>query len=77
MKPALYAVATTTGQKKPQQVAREAIEDYRARKAPHLGGTLVGERFQHRGWPPEVTLAFMDAFVIRPEKGEIQRRLYG
>lgn len=42
-----------------------------------IGGTLVGERFWHRAWPPDVTLAFLNAPVIRPAKGEIQRKLYG
>lgn len=36
--------------------AKETIAEHRAH---HEGsaGTLVGERFNHRGWPPDVTLA--------------------
>lgn len=66
----LYAV--TTEQKSPTQLAREAVSDYRNR----LGST-VGDGDHHRGWPPDVVLAFMAASVIKPAAGEIQRKLYG
>lgn len=53
--------------------AKEEIANHRR----VISGSVVGERFQHRGWPPEVVLAFLAASVIRPEKGEIWQRLYG
>lgn len=54
--------------------AKETLGEYRSRTQT---GSLVGERFGHRPWPPEVVLAFLAAPIIRPEKGEIQRKLYG
>jgi len=69
----LFVVADK--QKSNQQEAREAVKRYR--KKPFIPRGFIGERFDHRGWPPDVVRAFLNAFVIRPEKGEIQRRLYG
>jgi len=54
--------------------AKERITDHRSRTQ---SGSLVGHREGHRGWPPEVTLAFMNAPIIKPAKGEIERKLYG
>ena len=70
----LYAVAQE--QKSAKQEAREAVRRHREGRHVSAGGLLVGERTDHRGWPPEVTLAFMAAPVIKPAKGEIQKRLY-
>lgn len=53
--------------------AKEEIVRHRA----GIVGSVVGERTLHRPWPPEVVLAFLAAPIIRPEKGEIQRKLYG
>lgn len=70
----LYAVSKT--EKSPRQEAREAVK--RHRKKPFIpAGGFIGERFHHRGWPPEVVLAFLYAPVIKPAIGEIQNRLYG
>jgi hypothetical protein len=64
----LFAIAT-------EQKSPEAVKRYR--KKPFIPRGFIGERFDHRGWPPDVVRAFLNAFVIRPEKGEIQRKLYG
>lgn len=53
-KPKLFAVQREN--KSSQQLAKEAVAEYRDR---------VGERFDHRGWPEDVTLAFMKADVIK------------
>ena len=52
----------------PRQLAKAAIRAL---------GCTVGERLDHRGWPPDVTQAFLSAEVIRPPAGEIARKLYG
>lgn len=69
----LYAVAKT--EKSTKQITREAVKQFRQKPFIPPGG-FIGERFNHRGWLPEVVLAFMAAPIIKPEKGEIQRRLY-
>lgn len=38
-------------------------------------GSIVSERLNHRGWPVDVTLAFMSAPIVKPAQGEIARRL--
>lgn len=53
--------------------AKEEIANH---KQSVIAGSIVGERFNHRGWEPEVVLAFMAAPIIRPAKGEIQSKLY-
>lgn len=53
--------------------AKEEIANHRR----VIVGSIVGERQWHRPWPPDVVLAFLAAPIIRPEKGEIQKRLYG
>lgn len=69
----LYAVATQDKDKSPQQEAHEAVQQYREKQH----ALTVGERIGHRGWPPDVVRAFLCAPVIKPAKGEIQRKLYG
>ena len=70
----LYAVAKT--EKSAKQHAREAVQQHRE-KAIISGGLFIGERFNHRGWPPEVVMAFLNAPIILPAQGDVQRELYG
>lgn len=58
------------------QATQETLTGLKQSTGDHPG-QLVGERFQHRGWVPEIVRAFMAAPVIKPAVGEIARRLYG
>lgn len=58
------------------EATQEALAGLKQATADHPG-QLVGERLNHRGWPPDVVLAFLYAEVIKPVPGEIQQRLYG
>lgn len=69
----LYAVEPAQS-KSTRQLAREAVADYRQQV---VIGSTVGECQQHRGWSPEIVLAFLNAPVIKPKSGEIQQKLYG
>ncbi len=53
-----------------------AKEEIAVRRREMIVGSLVGERVWHRAWPPDAVLAFLAAPVIRPPKGEIQKKLY-
>ncbi len=54
--------------------AKEEIVQHHRRKT--ISGSVVGERSTHCVWPPDVYLAFLYAPIIRPAKGEIQKKLY-
>lgn len=63
-KPKLFAV--TTEHKPPQQLAKEAVAEYRERQRVEM--LTVAESYHHRSWIPEVTLAFMKAEVVKGVK---------
>lgn len=63
-KPKLFAV--TTENKPPQQLAKEAVAEYRDRQRVEM--LTVAESYHHRSWIPEVTMAFMKADVIKGVK---------
>lgn len=55
------------------ELMSETIQTFRS---VNESGLLVGERFHHRPWLPEITLAFMKALVVKLPAGELRRRLY-
>jgi hypothetical protein len=55
--------------------AKEEIVQHKQRAS--ISGSHIGERYFHCTWPPDVYLAFLYAPIIKPAKGEIQRKLYG
>lgn len=61
-KPKLFAVQRDN--KSPQQLAKEAVAEYRDRQRVEM--LTVAESYHHRSWIPEVTLAFMQADVKKP-----------
>ena len=71
----LYAVKQED--KSPRQMAREAVQKHRAQSVAISGGSFIGESYNHCIWLPAIFRAFLAAEVIKPEPGEIQRRLYG
>lgn len=60
-KPKLFAIATEN--KSSQQLAKEAVAEYRDRQRVEM--LTVAESYHHRSWIPEVTLAFMKAEVVK------------
>lgn len=57
------------------QATQETLAGLKQATGDHPG-QLVGERFQHRGWVPEMVRAFMAAPVIKLPAGELRKRLY-
>lgn len=60
-----------------RDTAKRLVKRHRKKAHVYLGGLLVGERINHRGWPPEVVRAFLNALIVKPAEGEIRRKLYG
>lgn len=61
-KPKLFVVETD--HKPPQQLAKEAVADYRERQR----ALTVAESYHHRCWCPAIVVAFMQADVIKGVK---------